>query len=447
MIRTDFSTVPESSLILGADEYYSMDGRQTHCNNLVLLVGRSGAGKTRSFIVPNLLQCHGSYVVTDIKGRLYKDYKNYFKSKGYNVYHVNFRHPDKSEDCYNLFDFIETTNDIKKLSHLLTYFTDGISTSPSGGIKRSYDPYWDQSVEGIFTSIIGYMHFTPTIEKSQKNLEGLMELLNYCNREKGLMDNRSGDRNGSYMTLLMEKQQAQMEDIGEEFWPYKQFLKADATVDKTYQTSLGCAYAKLTTFDSAELLHMLSKNTIDFKSIGQKKSIIFVELSDTDHSCDILANLFFSQLTQQLCEYADEECKDGMLPVNVTFAMDDFGSQTVIADWDRVSSNARSRGISAIMAIQSEGQLRMAYGDGAQTIIDNCSNYVFLGSGNIETCTAISKRTNKPLSDILNMGLDTGWLFRTGQPPRKIDLIDLDAFKLQIGFNSKETIEEETINK
>lgn len=296
MIRTDFSPVPEKNLILGAGEYYSMDGKKTHCNNLVLLVGRSGAGKTRSFIVPNLLQCQGSYVVTDIKGRLYKEYRDYFKSRGYTVYHINFRKPSKSKDHYNPFDFIKTTNDIRKLAHLLTYYTDGIGTSPSSCAKRGYDPYWDQSVESLFTSVIGYMHFTPTIYKSQKNLETLMELLNLCNRKKGLIANRSGDRTGSEMTLLMETQQAQMNNIGKDFWPYKQFLKVDATVDRTYQTTVGCTFAKLTPFDSAELLHMLSRNTIDFKSIGQKKSIIFVELSDTDRSCDILANLFFSQL-------------------------------------------------------------------------------------------------------------------------------------------------------
>lgn len=425
-IQKNFAPIPENTLILGADKYFCMDGRVTHVNNNVLVVGRSGSGKTRYLVKPNLLQCNGSYVISDPKGMLRKEFESYFKAQGYKVLSMDFIHPEKSTH-YNPISKIHNTNDIKKLVHAIVY------AEASKG-RRMEDPYWDLMTASLLMGIIGYMFETNDIPKTKRNMSMLEELLYKCNREKNANTGRAGERNVSKMTKIMENHNYVMQKRGKESWAYKQFMKVDSAPDKTYQTIISTAFSKISIFDSEEISMLLSKDGFDFKVIGQKPTVLFVEVSDTDRSTDILVNLFYTQLMNELCTYADDKCKNGCLPVPVQFILDDFATNCRIDGFENMISNIRSRGISTMLMVQSESQLVAGYGESAQTIIDNCSSYLYLGGTNFQSAEMAARRSNRPVHEILNMPIDSCWLFRIGEKPAMVDFVDIDAFQAQKKF-------------
>ena len=151
-IQKNFTPVPEDTLVLGANNYYSMDGKKTHINNNVLVVGRSGSGKTRYLVKPNLLQLNGSYVVSDPKGQLYKEFKDYFEANGYDVLHMDFIHPEKSTH-YNPLAKIRNTQDITRIAHAIVYSNEG----------KMPDPFWESNSVLLLSALIGYLYETPTI--------------------------------------------------------------------------------------------------------------------------------------------------------------------------------------------------------------------------------------------------------------------------------------------
>ena len=169
-------------------------------------------------------------------------------------------------------------------------------------------------------------------------------------------------------------------------------------------------------------------NTVDFKAIGQEKAIVFLGISDTDRSKDILANIFYSQAINELCSFADEECKGNRLPIPVRFILDDFGTNAQIHGFENMISNIRSRDISAALILQSETQLRHGYGESSHNIIDNCDTIIYMGGNDVETARMISERCNQPLLKVLNMPIGTNWIFRRGEQPKFSETIDLSEY-------------------
>ncbi len=426
-IQTNFTPIPENTLVLGADKYFCMDGRVTHVNNNVLVVGRSGSGKTRYLVKPNLLQCNGSYVISDPKGMLRKEFGEYFKSQGYEVLSMDFIHPEKSNH-YNPISKIHNTNDIKKLVH-------GIVYAEINKGRQIQDPYWELMTSSMLMGIIGYMLEKDEIPKEEKTMSMVQELLYKCNRGKNIGIAGVGDRHASEMTVLMEKHNSDMKKRGKNSWAYKQFMKVDSAPDKTYQTIISTAFSKISIFDSEELSMLLSEDGFDFKTIGQKPTALFIEVSDTDRSVDMLVNLFYTQLMNELCTYADDKCENGCLPVPVQFILDDFATNCKINEFENMISNIRSRGISTMLMVQSESQLVAGYGEAsAETIVDNCSSLLYLGGTNFKSAETAARRSNKPVHEILNMPIDTCWLFRVGEKPQMVDFVDIDAFQIQKKF-------------
>ena len=185
---------------------------------------------------------------------------------------------------------------------------------------------------------------------------------------------------------------------------------------------------------------------MDFKTIGQEPTILFVEIADTDRSLDKLVSLFFTQLVNELCTFADE-CPDGSLPIPVQLIMDDFATVVTICDFPSIISNIRSRNISAMLMVQDLSQLESTYGKNANTIISNCGSCLYLGAS-YETAITFARWANEPIHKFLNHPIDAAWIFRTGQKPELVDFIDIDIFKLQKGFRrSKKDLEEETQQK
>jgi type IV secretion system protein VirD4 len=192
--------------------------------------------------------------------------------------------------------------------------------------------------------------------------------------------------------------------------------------------------AKFSAIDTEELAEMMKYDEIDIKSIGMRKTAVFVEVSDSDRSMDTLINMFFTQAMNQLCTYADEDCIDNQLPVPVRFFMDDFATNCRIDNFENMVSNIRSRKISVILILQSLAQLEESYGKSAHTIADDCDTLIYMGGNDPETAHSIAIRCNKTTNTILHMPLKTSWIFRRGEKPYMCKNMELDDYlsKLRI---------------
>lgn len=418
-------TVPKDAMILGENQYYSKDCIKTQLNNNVIVVGTSGAGKTRSIVRPNILQASGSYVVSDPKGNLAKIMGPYLESKGYKVVTIDFIHPGKSLR-YNPIGYCRNTTDILKLAHAMVY---ELSRTLSTGSTK--DPFWDETALLLLCALIGYIYETDKIAESEKNLQTLSKLLRKASRTTGGIN---GSRGEAVLDEWMEAHKRRMHSLGKESWAWDRYEEFNTAPNKTHATIIICALAKMTTFDTLETRKMLSGNDIDFADIGKRPTALFVEVSDTDRSMDILVNLFYTQLMNELCTYADDRCENSCLPVPVQFILDDFATNARINDFQNMIANIRSRGISAMIMLQSESQLYAGYGDNAQTIIDNCNTYVYMGGSNPQMADIIAKRANKPATKILNMPLSMSWIFRRGEEPVLCHNFDLEKFEKEKGL-------------
>ena len=387
--------IEKNSMILAENQYYSLDTKKTQLNNNVLVVGTSGAGKTRSIVTPNLLQACGSYIVSDPKGNLFKKYGKFLKEKGYVVKCLDFVHPERSIG-YNPLSYINSTQDIIKMASMLIYQRK----------QASYpDPFWDESGTILLSSLIAYVKESDHSEVME-NFHSILKLL--CAGRRGT--NCDGK---TVLEMLMEELHFSYPDS----WAYDQFEKANVAADRTFDSILITLTSKLRNFDTKELNRMLQKDEINIRSIGRRKTALFVVVSDTDRSMDNIANLFFTQAMNELCLYADEDCRDNMLPVPVRFILDDFATNCSIEEFPRMIASIRSRGISTMLMVQSEAQLTEGYGFDGRTIIGNCDTYVYLGGNDVETAKAVAERCDVPVQRILNMPVGHNWLFRRGQVP------------------------------
>ena len=395
-----------NAMILGQDRYYSMDCYETKVNNNVLVVGTSGAGKTRSIVTPNLLQASGSYVLSDPKGNLYKKYRKYLEGQGYVVKKLDFTDPENSAH-YNFFRYINCTQDIAKIAHMLIYQRKG------GGHA---DPFWDEASQLLVQAIISYLleEWGP----KDQNLHRLLQLINLYEADGDLSEHKT--------TL-----DRMMEEFGRrnpDSYALSMYTKFRVAADKTLRSIMVSINARLGLFDTPELNEMTNSDDIDISSIGKRKTALFVIVSDTDRSMDGLVNIFFSQAMNELCRYADKECEDSCLTVPVRFILDDFATNCKIDEFPRMIASIRSRGISTMLMIQAESQLTENYGHDGKTIIGNCDTYVYLGGNDVETAKAVAARCDMPIKKVLNMPVETNWIFRRGQAPVYGHNFELEPF-------------------
>ena len=383
-----------SELIIAKDCRYSLDDFKTQLNNNVLVVGGSGTGKTRTIVTPNIHQAVGSYVISDPKGNLHKKYGKYLTKKGYRIRVIDFTRPEMS-DCYNPMMRVRTTQDILKMASVLV--------NEKASTNTHADPFWDSMAIMLVSAIIGYMIET---EYQPCNFSSILNLVREGDRPSE--DNRHSK---------LQKRFAALKLIDPQSWACAQFDSVDTSPRKTYDTIRATLAGKFARFDSKELQEMMNGNDLDLAAIGQEKTAVFVIVSDTDRTMDSLANIFFTQAMNALCEYADNKCEDSRLPIPVRFFLDDFATNCKIEEFPRMISSIRSRGISVMLMIQSEAQLTQGYAEDGMTIISNCDTYVYLGGNDVATAEAISKRCNKPLGQVLNMPIGSCRVFRRGSQP------------------------------
>ena len=326
------------------------------------MFGGSGAGKSASYVIPNALQLLGSYVFTDPKGELYDKTAGYFKAKGYDVKVLNLVRPQNS-DGYNPLHHINNEIDVDIIANTI------VKGQKDGA--KSTDPFWDDMSEMLMKALIYYLKATRPPE--EQSLSSCSELVRTANSGGG--DN--------LLTNLMNQLPFDH--------PARMYYKnIEMLPEKTFGSVLGTLQSKLGKFDSKEIAEVTSTNTIDFTDIGRKKTAVYVISSDTHTAYDFLLTIFFSQMIQQLYDYADQN--GGALKERTFFILDEFANIGKIPDFDKKISTSRSRKISFSVILQNVDQLEAVYEKSYETIMGNCDTHVFLGSNSYKTVEYFSKQ-------------------------------------------------------
>ena len=321
----------------------------------------SGSGKSASYSIPNAHQCLGSYVFTDPKGELYDTTAGYLKEQGYDIKVLNLVRPQYS-DGYNPLMHISSELDVDVIANTIV---KGQKTD-SGS-----DPYWDDMAEMLLKALIYYL--IATRPEEEQNLASCAELVRAANKNGG--SNLLSDLIGQ---LPYDH-------------PARMYYKSiEIAPEKTYGSILSSLQSKLGKFDSKDIAELTSTDTINFEEIGSKKTAVYVISSDTHTAYDFLLTIFFSQMIQQLYDYADQN--GGRLKERTYFILDEFANIGKIPDFDKKISTSRSRGISFSVILQNIDQLEAVYEKSYETIMGNCDTHVFLGSNSFKTVEYFSKQ-------------------------------------------------------
>ena len=373
----------KKGIILAEDNFLPVDKRG---NVNVLVVGGSGSGKSASYSIPNAYQMLGSYVFTDPKGELYDRTAGYLKQHGYEIKVFNLVKPQNS-DGYNPLMHISSEIDVDVIANTIV---KGQKTDGGGS-----DPFWDDSAEMLLKALIYYLMATRPEE--EQNLASCAELVRAANSNGG----------SNLLTELMSK------------LPYDHparmnYKSIEIAPEKTYSSILSTLQSKLGKFDSKEIAELTSTDTINFEDIGNKKTAVYVISSDTHTAYDFLLTIFFSQMIQQLYNYADDN--GGALKVPTYFILDEFANIGRIPDFDKKISTSRSRKISFSVILQNLDQLEAIYEKSYETIIGNCDTHVFLGSNSYKTVEYFSKALGEKTieRDSISVSKDKQY-HRTGQ--------------------------------
>ena len=328
----------------------------------------SGSGKSASYSIPNAYQCLGSYVFTDPKGELYDRTAGYLKEQGYDIKVLNLVRPQYS-DGYNPLMHISSELDVDVIANTIV---KGQKTD-SGS-----DPYWDDMAEMLLKALIYYL--IATRPEEEQNLASCAELVRAANKNGG--SNLLSD----LMSQLPYDHPARM-----------YYKSIEIAPEKTYGSILSSLQSKLGKFDSKEIAELTSTDTINFEEIGSKKTAVYVISSDTHTAYDFLLTIFFSQMIQQLYDYADQN--GGKLQERTYFILDEFANIGKIPDFDKKISTSRSRGISFSVILQNIEQLEAVYEKSYETIMGNCDTHVFLGSNSFKTVEYFSKQLGEKTID------------------------------------------------
>ena len=374
----------EDNIILTQTERLTMSSRpkdpKTARNKNVLIVGGSGSGKTRFWIKPNLLQMHSSYVLTDPKGTTVLEVGNAFLKKGYRIKIFNTINFKKSMH-YNPFVYIHSEKDILKLVTTLMTNTRG---EGKGG-----DPFWDKAEKLLLTSLIAYIHYEAPEE--EQNFATLLEFLN-------IMEVREDDEEFQNPVDLMFEDLAKQKP---DHFAVRQYRLYKLAAGKTAKSILISCGARLAPFDIAELREITTYDELELDTLGDRKTALFLIMSDTDSTFNFLISMVYTQLFNLLCEKADD-VYGGRLPVHVRCLIDECANIGQIPNLEKLVATIRSREISACLVLQAQSQLKALYKDNADTIIGNMDSQIFLGGSENTTLKELAATLGKETIDIYN---------------------------------------------
>ena len=407
----------ENNVLLSQTERITMNSRPANPkfarNKNLLVVGGSGSGKTRFVIKPNILQMHSSYVVTDPKGTVVNEVGNALVKNGYvmKIFNtINFR---KSMH-YNPFAYVHDEKDILKLVTTLIANTKGEG--------KAGDEFWEKAERLLYSALIGYIHYEAPEE--EQNFTTLLEMLN-------AMEVREDDEEFKNPVDLMFEE---LEERDPEHFAVRQYKKYKLAAGKTAKSILVSCGARLAPFDIKELREITAYDELELDTLGDRKTALFLIMSDTDATFNFLISMVYTQLFNLLCEKADD-VYGGRLPVHVRCLIDEAANIGQIPNLEKLMATIRSREISAALVLQAKSQLKAIYKDNADTIIGNCDSQIFLGGSEQTTLKDLNTTLGKETIDMYNTGESRGTSqsFNTNYQKLGHDLMSIDELAVMDG--------------
>lgn len=380
----------ENNVILTQTERLTMESRpkdpKTARNKNVLIVGGSGSGKTRFWLKPNLMQCHSSYVITDPKGTVLLECGKLLQRNGYRIKVLNTINFAKSQH-YNPFAYLRSEKDILKLVTTLIANTKGEG--------KSAEDFWVKAETLLYTALIGYIHYVAPPE--EQNFAMLVDLINS-------METHEEDE--TFQNPVDEMFERLAKDDPNHF-AVRQYRKFKLAAGKTAKSILISCAARLAVFDIAELREVTDYDELQLDTLGDRKTALFLIMSDTEDSFAFLISMAYTQLFNLLCEKADDEY-GGRLPVHVRCLIDEAANIGQIPRLEKLVATIRSREISACLVLQAQSQLKALYKDHADTIIGNMDSLVFLGGKERGTLKEMAETLGRETIDTFNTGESRG---------------------------------------
>ena len=369
------------NLILTQNVRIGLDGRMHRRNLNVLVVGGSGAGKTRFYAKPNIMQANTSYVVLDPKGEILRDTGYLLERYGYDIKVLDLIHTERSHG-FNPFVYLRDDKDVLRLVNNLIR-----NTTPKGA--QSSDPFWERAETALLEALILYL--VNEAPPEEQNFSMVMEMINAA-------EVREDDE--EYASVLDELfERLAMRDP--EHLAVKQYHIFKLAAGKTAKSILISCGARLAPFDIKELRELMETDEMELDTIGDRKTALFVIISDTDDTFNFVVSILYTQLFNLLCDKADDEY-GGRLPVHVRCLLDEFANIGQIPKFEKLIATIRSREISASIILQSQSQLKAIYKDNADTIVGNCDTTLFLGGKEKTTLKEISEILGKETIDSFN---------------------------------------------
>ena len=373
--------------ILTQNVSIGLDGRIHRRNLNVLVCGGSGAGKTRFYCKPNIMQCNTSFVCLDPKGELIRDVGNLLEKEGYVIKVLDLLNMDKSH-CYNPFVYLETDNDVQKL--VTNLFK---ATTPKG--SSSQDPFWDTAASMLLLSLIFYLKYEAPVE--EKNFSMVMEML----RSGDVKEDDEGYL--SPLDILFNRLEVKNpEHIALKY--YRDYHSGSAKTLKSIQITLA---SRLEKFNLESLAKLTMVDELDLRTLGEKKTALFALIPDNDTSFNFLVSILYTQLFQQLFYVADHKY-GGSLPIPVHFVMDEFANVSLPDDFDKILSVMRSRGVSVSIILQNLAQLKALFEKQWESIVGNCDEFLYLGGNEQSTHKYVSELLGKETIDTNTYGKSKG---------------------------------------
>ena len=384
-IKPYIDPVFENNVLLTQTERLMMSSRPKQPkyarNKNILVIGGSGSGKTRFFVKPNLMQMHSSYVVTDPKGTVLIECGKLLQRGRYKIKVLNTINFKKSMK-YNPFAYLRSEKDILKL-------VNTIIANTKGDGDKSGEDFWVKAEKLYYTALIGYIWYEAPDE--EKNFTTLLEMINASEAREDDEDFQNP------VDLMFER----LEEKDPEHFAVKQYKKYKLAAGKTAKSILISCGARLAPFDIKELRELMETDEMELDTIGDRKTALFVIISDTDDTFNFVVSILYTQLFNLLCDKADDEY-GGRLPVHVRCLLDEFANIGQIPKFEKLIATIRSREISASIILQSQSQLKAIYKDNADTIVGNCDTTLFLGGKEKTTLKEISEILGKETIDSFN---------------------------------------------
>ena len=375
----------QNNILLTKTERLSMNGRPSNPkyarNKNVLVIGGSGSGKTRFYVKPNLMQMHSSYCVTDPKGTIVLECGKMLEDNGYEIRILNTINFKKSMK-YNPFAYLRSEKDILKLVQTIIANTKGEG-------EKSGEDFWVKAEKLYYTALIGYIFYEAPRE--EKNFATLLDMIDAS-------EVREDDE--TYMNTIDRLFEA-LEKREPTHFAVKQYKKYKLAAGKTAKSILISCGARLAPFDIRELRDLMSEDELELDTLGDRKTALFVIISDTDDTFNFVVSIMYSQLFNLLCDKADD-VYGGRLPVHVRCLLDEFANIGLIPKFEKLIATIRSREISASIILQAQSQLKAIYKDNADTIVGNCDSTLFLGGKEKTTLKELSETLGKETIDLYN---------------------------------------------